>query len=85
MLARLDPLHVEAFVPVGLYSYFSRGLVGEVRTGEMMDNVHTATVTVTDHAFDTSSGTCRVRLALPNPDARMPAGQRSEVYFDFEP
>ena len=42
---------------------------------------YTATVTVVDRVFEAASGTVGVRLELPNPDLRLPAGIHCRVRF----
>jgi len=40
-----------------------------------------ARVTVVDRVIDAASGTFGVRLALPNPDLKLPAGLKCRVKF----
>jgi hypothetical protein len=40
-----------------------------------------AVVTVVDHVADAASGTFGVRLEMPNPDHRVPAGLKCRVRF----
>jgi hypothetical protein len=40
-----------------------------------------AKVAVVDQVFDAASGTIGVRLELPNPDLRLPAGIHCRVHF----
>jgi hypothetical protein len=42
---------------------------------------YSATVAVVDQVFDAGSGTFGIRLALPNPDQRLPAGLRCRAAF----
>ena len=77
-LARLDPLRVEVFVPVSRVGSITPGqtavVVPEVPLGEIQ-----ATVTVVDTVADAASGTFGVRLEIPNPDHRIPAGLKCKV------
>ena len=41
-----------------------------------------ATVSLVDKVLDAASGTFRVRMLLPNPDGRIPAGLRCKVEFN---
>ena len=41
-----------------------------------------ARVTVVDRVVDAASGTFGVRLELPNPDYRLPAGLKCKVRFE---
>lgn len=83
-IAQPDPLYVESFVPVRYFPAFRPGMTGSVEPGAPIEGRFDATVTVVDRVFDASSGTFRVRLSLPNPDAALPAGQRCEVAFDID-
>jgi RND family efflux transporter MFP subunit len=81
-VAEIDPLYVEAFVPVdllGLIEIGDRGLV--VPEGRGLAPTEAA-VTVVDPVVDAASGTFGVRLELPNPDHAIPAGLRCRVRFD---
>jgi len=87
-IAQLHPLNVEAIVPMELFGQISPGMQGEVmpETGYVMpetgtDGAHRATVTVVDRMGNAASGTFGVRLELPNPDYRLPAGQKCSVRF----
>lgn len=77
-LARLDPLRVEVFVPVSRSGSITPGqtavVVPEVPLGELQ-----ATVTVVDRVADAASSTFGVRLEIPNPDHRIPAGLKCTV------
>lgn len=46
-----------------------------------MNGASAATVTVVDRVIDAAIGTFGVRLSLPNPDYRLPAGLRCQVRF----
>src|ERR1700754_2554568 len=83
-LARLDPLHVEVFLPVIYYKQVNVGMAAKVRPAPPIEETYTATVLVVDRVFDPASGTFGVRLALPNPNNVLPGGQRCKVSFDFE-
>ncbi|MEO0680766.1 MAG: efflux RND transporter periplasmic adaptor subunit [Pseudomonadota bacterium] len=82
-LARLDPLHVEVFLPSGLYPRLAEGMAAEVRPAPPIGGAYAAEVTVIDRVFDATSNTVGVRLALPNPDGALPAGQRCTVAFEL--
>ncbi len=84
MLARLDPLNVEVFLPVAYFDRVQVGMVATVTPAPPITNTYTATITVVDRVFDPASGTFGVRLALPNPGNRLPGGQRCKVSFPVE-
>lgn len=83
-LARLDPLHVEVFVPVIYFQKLKIGMTAKVYPAPPIDGMIEATVTVIDRVFDPASGTFGVRLALPNPGNLLPGGQRCKVSFDID-
>lgn len=80
-LAQIDPLNVEVIVPVELFGAISNGMKGTVKLGAMINGSHTATVKVVDRVIDAASGTFGVRLELPNPGNKIPAGIRCNVRF----
>ena len=75
-LARLDPLYVEAFLPVRLYPMVHPGVEGVVLPAAPFGGRITAKVIVVDQLFDAASGTFGVRLEVPNTDGALPAGAR---------
>lgn len=78
-LVRLDPLLVESFVPIALFSEISVGDVVFVEPEEPIGGRYEATISVIDRVFDAGTGTVGVRLELPNPDLSMPAGLRCRL------
>jgi RND family efflux transporter MFP subunit len=82
-LARLNPLHVEVFLPVAHFKQVRVGMQAIVRPAPPINGSYDATVTVVDRVFDPASGTFGMRLALPNPDNLLPGGQRCKVALDF--
>jgi len=82
-LAQTNPLRVEVFVPLAYYNKITVGSAAEVKPDGAIGGVYAATVTVVDEVFDAASGTFGVRLKLPNPDRRLPAGVRCRISFDL--
>ena len=80
-IVQLDPLYVEAYVPVAEWGRVRLGAAGTVRLEEPIGGEYEAKVTVLDHVFDAASGTFGIRLELPNPKNALPAGQRCKVAF----
>lgn len=76
IIAQLDPLHVEAFLPVSIYPEVAKGQIGLVRPADPIGGTYEATVISVDQVFDPASGTFGVLLALPNSEAKLPAGHR---------
>jgi RND family efflux transporter MFP subunit len=82
-LAQIDLLRVEVFVSTAYYGRIRTGSKAEVRPEQPVGGVYAATVTVVDHVLDAASGTFGVRLTLPNPDLRLPAGIPCKVAFEM--
>ncbi len=82
-VARIDPLNVEAFLPVRYYGQIKPGDTVTVQPGEPMSGERKAVVKIVDQVFDAASGTFGVRLELANPDLIVPAGLRCRVSFEF--
>lgn len=80
-IASVDPLYVEVFVPVVYFGRIATGMQAEVTPEDPVGGSYTAEVTVVDQVFDPASRTFGVRLQLPNPDYRLPAGLRCKVRF----
>ncbi len=80
-LAQLNPLYVEAIVPMEHFGKIHVGMAGEVVPETILKHPHRATVRVVDWMGNAASGTFGVRLELPNPDYRLPAGQKCIVRF----
>jgi RND family efflux transporter MFP subunit len=85
VVARLDPLHVETYLPVSTFGHVAVGTHGTVYPNPPIGGKYSAAVTIVDRVFDPSSGTYGVRLGLPNPDRSLPGGQRCKVGFDLPP
>jgi RND family efflux transporter MFP subunit len=80
-LAQIDPLRVEVVVPMRLYGKVEVGMTAQVEWEAPLRGVHSAQVTVVDPVVDAASGTIGIRLELPNPDYRLPAGTQCLVSF----
>lgn len=83
-IARIDPLHVEVFLPITAFPGLAVGQVARVEPEAPIGGSYEATVTVIDRVFDASSGTFGVRLSLANPDNKLPAGLRCRVHFSLD-
>ena len=84
-LAQIDPLRVEVFVPTAYYGQIRSGSSAKIRPEEPVGGIHFAVVAVVDQVLDAASGTFGVRLMLPNPELRLPAGIRCKVQFEMKP
>jgi RND family efflux transporter MFP subunit len=80
-LAQIDPLNVEVFAPVNLLESIMVDMVAEVRPERPGGGVFEARVKIVDRAVDAASGTFGVRLELPNPEYRLPAGLKCKAIF----
>lgn len=80
-LAQLDPLRVEVFAPISLLSKLAVGMRAQVMPEAPVGGTHAARVTVVDRVVDAASSTFGVRLELPNPNYRLPAGLKCRVRF----
>lgn len=80
-IARLDPLNIEALVPMKYFGVVRTGMLADVNPELGGGELHTAKVTVVDRIGDAASGTFGVTLEMDNPDFKIPAGVRCEVKF----
>ena len=79
-LAQLDPLNVELIVPADQFGSVKIGMTGRVSLAHG-GGVQSARVVVVDRVIDAASGTFGIRLQMPNPGNRIPAGSRCSVRF----
>lgn len=75
-LAVIDPLRVELLVPTALYGRLAKGDQVSVMPELPGAEAAMATVQHVDRVLDAASNSFRVRLSLPNPDNKLPAGLR---------
>jgi len=80
-IAQIDPLNVEAIVPVEFFGSIKVGMQAKVQPEEPVGGIYTAKVKIVDQVIDAASGTFGVRLELPNPDYKLPAGLKCKVIF----
>lgn len=80
-LAQLDPLVVEAIVPMDNFGQINPGMTAEIVPDFVSDQKLKARVTIVDRIGDTASNTFGVRLVLPNPENRLPAGLKCVAKF----
>jgi RND family efflux transporter MFP subunit len=78
-IAQINPLNVEVFVPVALYGTVTIGMQAKVFGEQPVGGTYTAVVEVIDPLIDARSGTFGIRLVLPNPLNRIPAGLRCKI------
>lgn len=75
-VAVIDPLRVELMVPTAQYGQVRRGDQLRIQPELPGSAAVMATVSHVDRVFDAASNSFRVRLTLPNPNYRLPAGLR---------
>jgi membrane fusion protein (multidrug efflux system) len=81
-LARIDPLNVELIVPARMMRVLNPGMKARVANPDFIADPVWASVEIIDRVVDPASGTIGVRLILPNPAGRIPAGIPCTVSFD---
>lgn len=80
-IVQLNPLNVEVVVPVEAYGTIVVGMTAIVFPDDPISGEYSATVTIVDQIIDAASGTFGVRLELPNPDLKLPAGLNCRIQF----
>ena len=73
-VAELDPLRVEAFLPIAVFGRIKVGDVVTVLPEAPVGGSYPARVAVVDQVLNAASRTIGVRLELANPDMALPAG-----------
>jgi len=80
-LAQLDPLYAEIIVPVEQKNEIQVGMQAVVCTDRNKGKGWDVSVIQVDEVMDAASGTFGVRLLLPNPNYKIPAGLRCDLKF----
>jgi RND family efflux transporter MFP subunit len=80
-LAQLNPLYVEVVLPSTFYGRVKEGMVATSYPAAPVGGEFEARVTLVEQVIDAASATFGVRLELPNPDYRLPAGLECRVRF----
>ncbi len=80
-IAQIDPLNVEVVIPARLYGSIKVGMQASIRLEASAESMYTAKVSVVDRVVDAASDTFGVRLALPNPGYKIPAGFKCRAEF----
>ncbi|MFO8048388.1 MAG: efflux RND transporter periplasmic adaptor subunit [Desulfosudaceae bacterium] len=80
-IARIDPLNVELVVPAELYGTIDRGMTAQIMPQEPLEGKYQGRVVIVDEVIDAASGTFGIRVKLPNPGHRLPAGVNCRVRF----
>ncbi|RZL01888.1 MAG: efflux RND transporter periplasmic adaptor subunit [Rubrivivax sp.] len=80
-VARVDPLRVEAIVPAAQFGSILAGQGALVKTDLPHFGALQAKVVLVDRVIDPASNSFRVRMTLPNPNNKIPAGLHCRVDF----
>jgi len=80
-IAQINPLHIEVVAPASIFGSVKVGMTGRVSLEPFVQGSYQAKVVVVDKVIDAASGTLGVRLQLPNPDNKIPAGIKCSVVF----
>lgn len=80
-VAQVNPLNVEVVVPVSYFGTIKEGEKARVLLGPPLSGSYVAQVVIVDQVIDAASGTFGVRLELPNPQLKLPAGMHCQVEF----
>ena len=80
-LAQVDPLNVEVYLPTKFYNAIVVGSDATVQPELQEGGRYRATIEIIDSVFDSRSSTFGVRLLLPNPGNKLPAGLHCKVRF----
>ncbi|MEP7221160.1 MAG: efflux RND transporter periplasmic adaptor subunit [Novosphingobium sp.] len=78
-VAQVDPLNVEVFAPIAQLGSVSIGQSVKIFPEQPVGGEYVARIKVIDRVFDAASGTFGMRLELPNPGNRLPAGLRCRI------
>ena len=78
-LAQLDPLRIRVIVPMTLFGQIEVGMQATIVPELPIDGPFVATVTSIDPMVDAATATLGVRLSLPNPEYRLPAGLKCNL------
>jgi membrane fusion protein (multidrug efflux system) len=80
-LAQINPLNVEVVAPARYFKTVRVGMSGRVSLAPFFPGSYDASVVAVDKVIDAASGTLGVRLQMPNPDNKIPAGIQCSVVF----
>jgi RND family efflux transporter MFP subunit len=80
-VASINPLYVEVVAPLSMFRTIREGMIAQIRPEKPIGGKYMATVIIVDQVVDAASGNFGVRLELPNPAYRLPAGVKCKVRF----
>ncbi|MEH6591930.1 MAG: efflux RND transporter periplasmic adaptor subunit [Halioglobus sp.] len=80
-VAALDPLIIEAFLPVEYYDSAKVGDLVTIEPDAPIGGSYQAAIKTISQVFDAASGTFGLRMELPNPELNLPGGLRCQLYL----
>ena len=80
-LAQLDPLVIEAIVPMENFGLIEPGMQAEIIPEILLKDRLRGEVIAVDRIGDTASNTFGVKLSIPNPENKIPAGLKCIAKF----
>lgn len=81
-IAQIDPLRVEVILPAAQFGRVAQGAPVSLKTDVPGLEHLSAKVELIDRVIDAASNTFRIRLSLPNPGNKIPAGLRCTAELD---
>lgn len=81
-IVSIDPLYVEVIAPLSAFGKTLVGQKAQVKPEAPIGGSYLALVTKVDSVIDSASGTFRIRLEIPNPNASLPSGLKCSVNFE---
>lgn len=84
-IAQINPLNVEVFAPIAQLGTVHVGDMVAIFPEDPVGGKYMARVKVIDRVFDAASGTFGMRLELPNPGNKLPAGLRCRLEINSNP
>jgi RND family efflux transporter MFP subunit len=83
-IVQFDPLNADIVLPSNRYNSIRIGMPAKLHLGAPVNEVLPVVVDAIDPVIDAASDTFRVRLVLPNPDNKIPAGIHCSASLDGE-
>lgn len=80
-IAQIDPLKIEVVASIKMLGTMRKGMQADIWPEGPRKGPFKARVTIVDRVVDAASGTFGVRLTMPNPKNRIPAGVKCEAAF----
>lgn len=82
-IVQLNPLNIEVILSVKNFGVLKKGMTAKVLPQLPIGGEYQAKIVIVDKMVDAASGTIGVRLELPNPANKLPAGLKCRVEFNL--